>query len=194
MNDEIQHALIDAQTVRKLGLTLTDDPERWTVAVTSGAEDLKRADAFALQDPSIVDGVLKQKLAAMRSQLEADDRDCRFVRRLNATGMNGIVWNAHRCGSRNIVMLEAIRAAFVEQFGLKLNAGNSSEFAEAIRQTDVVILPYLVDALDICVGCAPKGDTRQRQWTLEVLRLVDDDPWRTAIRKAISTDDARKLE
>jgi serine/threonine protein kinase/Flp pilus assembly protein TadD len=82
------------------------------------------------------------------------------------------------------------RAAFprlrdaLEQYGIAMGVTPPSAVVTAIQQRPAAVQTVVVAALDECLRQVqtPQADRGTFEWLLEVLRTVDSDPWRNAIR------------
>src|SRR5262249_40685759 len=76
----LQLALREAQTLGDQARTLVDDdPHQWQVTLAAAQSAFKRADALAESERAALEPALLERLAAVKTRLEADEQDRRLL-------------------------------------------------------------------------------------------------------------------
>src|ERR1051326_5590537 len=93
---------------------------------------LKQAEELVTQDETAVEPALRDRLHTLRGRLDADDRDRRFIARLDEILGGVIVWNARRSRFKSEEAFFQIKDAFQSTYGINLVGTPPAEVASFI--------------------------------------------------------------
>jgi serine/threonine protein kinase/Flp pilus assembly protein TadD len=135
-----------------------------------------------------------ERLTALRQRLEAAEQDDRFIAgfediRLRVETRVDVV----RSRFNREAGWPALRDLF-GQYGIQFADTPLEQAADRIRNRPESVCHQLVAALYHCAFRTPKEDTRAPEWFRALLELVDTDPWRRKIRKAVVARDWKTIE
>jgi tetratricopeptide (TPR) repeat protein len=153
---------------------------------------LDRAELLAGQAPP--DPARHERLAALRERLAAEKRDQQFIARfddirLRAQSQVDLVERRFVNEAAFPELRQALR-----QYGIPVVAVAPAEAGARILGRPEPVRRVLLSALDECLHWAPHGEEQTRQWLLATLQVVDADPWRRQVRRALLHRDANSLE
>ncbi len=90
--------------------------------------------------------------------------------------------------------IETLAGAF-QEYHLQPGVTDPAVAANRLKQLPDVLLPHVIEALDFWIGeIQLHGDKNVVNWPFEVLAVVDPDPNRNRLRRAIMAGDASELE
>jgi serine/threonine protein kinase/Tfp pilus assembly protein PilF len=171
--DELHARLRDERQAAKL----LSDLNEWQALLDSAQAAWKRADALAAGGRMMVSSELRERLARLADQLQADERDRQLALELDKIRFESSV----PVDGQILLWRAAPKLAKVFQnAGYNIEQDDPANTAIRIRQS-TIRLP-LVAALDFWALVTRDGQLRQ--WLLEVARAADPDPWRDRVRQA----------
>jgi tetratricopeptide (TPR) repeat protein len=194
LNYGVEIAVQDASMARGRALARMENPPQWEAALVAAFAALQRAEELAAQERATLDPPLLEQLHVLRTTLDADERDRRFVACFDAIMVKVIVWDARRSQSRSADAFNQLGDAFKSSFGLNVGKSPTAEVANFIQQRPKAVQEHLLAALDVCLARAPKDDPQVPRWLADVLDLADRDPWRKRARGVLAAGDWRALE
>jgi serine/threonine protein kinase/Flp pilus assembly protein TadD len=194
LNQEVEHALDDADKARSQALTLTDNPYRWEAALAEAASDLKRAQGMADQDETALEPALRERLQAIQILLKADEADRRFAARFDEVRLEQAEVNVTVSEFKTEVAFAALKEAFQRHYRIAFAATPDAQAVTIIQQRPKAMQDVLLAALEICLDNAPKDDQQARPWLETVLDAADTGPWRKRAQQALRASDWKAFE
>src|SRR5262249_6822890 len=119
LNDRVEVALQEASLARDRALTLTDNRARWEAGLAAATSALKRAEDLAGQDEAALDPAVRNRLHVLRTMLEADEQDRRFITQFDDLLLGAIVWDARRNPSGTAEAFHRNREALQTTYGIR---------------------------------------------------------------------------
>ncbi len=190
----VEIAAKEASLARDRALARTDNPFEWDAGLAAALSALKGAEELAAQDGAALDPALAGRLQGLRTALDADATDRRFVARLDEILRGVIVWDARRSQSKNEESFLELKDAFKSSYGWDVGATPITEVASFIQQRPQPIQKHLLAAFDVGLARVPKDQPQSQQWLANVLESADHDPWRKQARDALVAGDWAVLE
>jgi tetratricopeptide (TPR) repeat protein len=194
LNYRVELALEDAHLARDRALTQTDNRFQWEVTLAAALSTLRRGEELAAGNAAALDPAIAERLHELRAALDADERDYRFVIRLDEILQGVIVWDAHRSRSKSEQSFLKMKEALKSYYAWDVGVTPTAEVATFIEQCPQPVQEHLLTALDVCLACVPQDDPQVRSWLGEVLQAADSDAWRKQARDALTAGDWHVLE
>jgi serine/threonine protein kinase len=189
----VRAALREVDAFRTQARTLTDNPAQWEVTLAAARSAYLRAEAFAgpadALDPDLIE-VLREH----RAELEADERDRRFVARFEQLRAEGAQPDVRTSRYRSNQVFAGLADAFA-WYGIRPGVSPPAAAVAAIGQRPAAMRQHLWVALFHwwCMRVIPPTQ-EEKAWYLAVVRDADLDPWWEQARRALDTGDWPKLE
>src|SRR5262249_9521865 len=171
-----------------------DNRYQWEAVLAAASSALNRAEELASQDETALDPAIRDRLQALRSHLDADERDRRFIVQFDELLLGVVVWDARRSPSKSSEMFGRIRDALWTTYGIGWGQTPPAPVARLIQQRPKPIQESLLAAFDVCLTHELNEDRPAQRWLAAVLATADSDPWRKQARQALATHDWRTLE
>ncbi|MDZ4689371.1 MAG: tetratricopeptide repeat protein [Planctomycetaceae bacterium] len=194
LNQEVEAALNEANAVRELALSLTDNPYQWEGTLAAAESALKRAEGLASQDEAALQSAVAQRLKVLRTDLDADRNDRRFVARFDEIRLEQSTVNPKVSRFIEEIAFTAFKDAFQAHYAMDLGAMPAAQVVGFIQERPKPIQEYLVAAFEESLAQAPQQEPQARKWLATVLESVDADPWRKRARKALAARHWQALE
>jgi serine/threonine protein kinase/Flp pilus assembly protein TadD len=194
LNLEVEHALDDVGRAREKVLALTDNPLRWKAALAQAASDLKRAQGLAAQDDAALDPAVRERLQTVRTMLDSDDTDRRFVARFDEIRLEQTAIHPERSEYKLEIAYPALKEALGTYYGIDVGATSAEQVRAVIRRRPSAMQEQILAALDYSLAHAPNGEHKARQWLIAVLETADPHPWRKQARQALAAQEWPTLE
>jgi tetratricopeptide (TPR) repeat protein len=194
LNQEVEAALVEANAARERALTLTDNPQRWEAALAAASSALKRAEGLAAQDDAALDPAVRERLQTVRTKLDGDGTDRRFVARFDEIRLEQTAIHPEVSEYKLEIAYPALKEAFRTYYGIDVGATSAEKVLAVICRRPSAIQEHILAALDYSLAHAPKGEDQARQWLIAVLETADLDPWRKQARQALAAQQWPTLE
>ena len=194
LNYGVEVAVHEASSARDRALNLTGNRSEWQAALAAALGALQRAQAIAGQDEAGLDPELRERLQELQTRVADDEADRRFVTSFDDTLGQVLVWDARRSQSKREEAYFKLKSSFNDCYALEFGTTPTAEVATLLDQRPEPILAHLLSALHVCLACAPQNDPKEKQWLMDILQAVDDDPWRKQAREAFLRSDWSGLE
>ena len=159
-------ALDEAATLGKQAATLTADPARWEAALAEALLAVKRAEGLLNNGEGAEE--LRERVAALREELEAADKDRRMVARLEEARLQGAVAGKE---SGFDYAREAVQYAAAFEEDMRLRSLSADRAAEGINKR--AIREELLAALADWSNITPNQKDQQR--LRGILKAADPD-------------------
>ena len=190
----MEHALDEAEKACDRALTLTDNPYQWEAVLAAAASACKRADGLAAQDEVGLEPAVRERLEALRTRLDADENDRRFVARFDEIRLEQADINLAAGTLKLETVFPGFQRAFQTHYAIAYGATPPTKVLNLMEQRPPPVRPYLVAALEFSLAFVPKEDPRAKEWLAAVLQGVDaSDPWRRQVRAAMEARDWQAL-
>jgi serine/threonine protein kinase len=193
LNLGIELALDEATKARDRALTLTDNRYQWEVSLAEASSALGRAEAFVRQDETALDPAVRDRMQSLRTTLDADERDRRFIAQFDELLLGVVVWDARRGPSKSAGMFYRIRDALWTTYGISWGQTPPAVVAGFIQQRPTPLQENLLAVFDVCLTRELNEDRPAQRWLAAVLATADGDPWRMQARQALAVQDWRTL-
>jgi tetratricopeptide (TPR) repeat protein len=194
LNDGIEVALDEANGARAAALTQNDSPADWQSGLASALSAIRGAEELAAQDPTAIDPAKARQILELRTGLEADETDRKFVTRLDEILSTVVVWDSHRNRTKHQETLREIEKVLHARYGWNVGATPIDNVVRRVHQRPQAIQEHLLVAFDVALARIPKDQPQARQWFADVIAALDSDPWREQARRALATEDWPALD
>jgi serine/threonine protein kinase/Flp pilus assembly protein TadD len=190
---DIDLALQEATDLEQRALALLEDnPFQCEATLAAAGSALKRADALAGSEAAALAPALEQRLAAMKTRLEDDDKDRRLLEQLEgaflANAFTIIDGHLFNYGER----APAYRQAFAA-YGIRVGQTAAEAAAARITSRPAPVAARLVSALQHW-QTIPGVPASEKRWLSQVVAQADADPWRRQMRAAWERRDRAALQ
>jgi tetratricopeptide (TPR) repeat protein len=180
--EEVQGIVNEAQTLGDRAVTLIDDnQDQWEATLSAARSAISRAEILADSDRNALDPALLNRLEAVRSRLEADEKDYQFIARLDELRLEATQMDFGKFDDPKIVA--AIKDLF-QTNGIGYPVTPPDQVAAHIRQRPAPVQKHFVGALDAWRFFSHANDPAEWQWLTAALEAADDNPWRRKARRA----------
>jgi tetratricopeptide (TPR) repeat protein len=127
---------------------------------------------------------MAERIESLQQQLDAAGRDEVFVAQFEAIRREvQTEVDLEKSTFRQDGAYPNIREA-LEQYGLARGVTPPADAVVHIQKRPAAIQAVVVAALDECLYWAPRTDSDDREWLIDVLQKADYDPWRNKVRRA----------
>jgi serine/threonine protein kinase/tetratricopeptide (TPR) repeat protein len=194
LNHEVELALREASASRDRALTLTDNPYQWEATLAAALSAFKRAEGLASQEDAPLEPAVGERLQNLRTILDADQNDRRFVARFDDIRLEQTRLDTRDSRYMKEIAFAWLKDAFHAHYGIDFGVVPATQVVSIIQQRPKAIQEYLVAALDESLTQAPQQEPQARKWLATVLETADSDPWRKRARSAAAAHDWQAVE
>jgi Flp pilus assembly protein TadD/predicted Ser/Thr protein kinase len=182
---EVHEALARATALRDEARA-TNNLDRWAEA----REEARRAEARAEGGP--IDPGLAERVAALRRELDEEEKDRRMIARLEAAPLLQAEVNVKKNLFAEERALPEYRQAFAD-YGLRPDVTVPAEAAALLGRRPAAVRAAVVAGLDHWLDLARHEKAAEAGWLEEVLSAADPDDWRQRLRVARGRRDPQAL-
>jgi serine/threonine protein kinase/Flp pilus assembly protein TadD len=189
--EKVDAALQEANALGDRALEWVDDnPYQWEVTLASALSALKRAEDLAEPERASLDADLMNRLAALKTRLQADEKDRHFVARFDEILLEAAQPNIEKGTFTHPEQIPRIKELFKAR-GIDFPAPTVEQFVAFIGERPKPIQKHMLAALEVCSVLMP--DTEENKW-VQAVQAAADDPWRRQVRRAVATQDWKTVE
>jgi tetratricopeptide (TPR) repeat protein len=189
LNHEVELALREANASRDRALTLTDNPYQWEATLAAAFSALKRAEGLGSQDDAALEPAVGERLQKLRTLMDADQNDRRFVARFDDIRLEQTRLDTRHSRYMKEIAFATLKDAFRAHYAIDFGVTPAAQVVSVIHQRPKAIQEYLVAALDVSLTHAPQQEPQARKWLAAVLETADSEPWRKRARTAAAARD-----
>jgi Flp pilus assembly protein TadD/tRNA A-37 threonylcarbamoyl transferase component Bud32 len=191
----IERAWSEASTLAHEAARLRHQPAEWRALLTSAMQAIDRAEQGAAQDAALVDGDLSRRLAALRMEIDAEERDQQMVARLDDILYHWSDIERGGAGYATVDRLPEYAQAFRE-YGIPAIEMAPAAASRSIRQRPTVVRERLMAALYAWHGIrsGQPDNPEELAWLGELLVELRLNPWQEKVVTAAAVRDRAALE
>jgi tetratricopeptide (TPR) repeat protein len=189
--EKVERALQEADALGDRALELVDDnPYQWEATLAAALSAAKRAEDLAEPDKASLDADLVNRLEAMKTRLQADEKDHHFVTRFDEILLEAAQPDVEKSTFTHLEQIPRIKELFKAR-GIEFPARTAEQFVAFIGQRPKPIQKHMLAALEVCSIWMP--DAQENGW-VQAVQAAADDPWRRQVRRAVATRDWKTVE
>jgi tetratricopeptide (TPR) repeat protein/serine/threonine protein kinase len=186
---QVELAFSEAKRAREQALTLTGDPYQWKAATSAARFALKSATGIAAQDHQALSPEMRNKIEALESDLDDDEQDRQFAARFDLIRLEQSDLNPANYSFRLDSAYPAVQAALQDSYQIQIGSTPVDVARRTIHSRPPAVQKIVWASLEVALANAPSADTVAREWLKEILKSVDDVPWRQRARESVDAGD-----
>src|SRR5207248_3398146 len=160
--EKVDAALQEANALGDRALEWVDEnPYQWDVTLASALSALKRAEDLAEPERASLDADLMNRLAALKTRLQADEKDRHFVARFDEILLEAAQPNIEKSTFTHPEQIPRIKELFKAR-GIGFPAPTVEQFVAFIGQRPKPIQKHMLAALEVCSVLMP--DAEENKW------------------------------
>jgi eukaryotic-like serine/threonine-protein kinase len=191
----IERAWSEANALAKEGARLRRQPAEWRALLASSLQALERAEQAAAGNALLVDRDLRERLARLRIEIEAEEKDRRMAARLDEILYHWSDIQREGAGYATVDRLPEYAAAF-RDYGLPAVAMEPAAAARLIDARPPEVREQLLAALYAWHGIRSGGSDNPQElaWLGELLTELQPGAWEEKVVAAMAARDRGALE